>query len=74
MDLEATSSAHPPQITIELAAPRRNPPQTIRIHLRQAQRAETVMLNDQPVSTFDAPKSILTLPGSFGRARIAISW
>jgi hypothetical protein len=74
IDLHVESSDNPRRIVVELAGPRRNPPRSIRLHLRTPDRLRTVTLNGQPISTFDPDKGIISLPGGTGGAEIIASY
>ena len=74
LDLDLTCTSDPRQISINLAAPRRNPPEAIRLHLRRPELVRALTVNSQPATTFDATKRILALPGSVDRAQIVVSY
>ncbi len=74
MDLRVRSRAAPRQVVVDLSAPSRNPPHTVRLHLRVPEPIRAVMLDGQALTTFNADKGIITLPGRVGRAGIVVSY
>ena len=62
------------QVEVILTGPQRNPPEMIRLYLRTPGPIKTVIVNTESVSTFDADKRTVTLPGNIGIAVIDISY
>ncbi len=74
MDIETRSEADPRRVLVRLAAPGRNPPRVIRLHVRVPGPIAAVTLNGQRLSTFDPGGGIITLPGGVGQADVVISY
>jgi len=74
MDIETRSEPDPRRVLVRLAAPERNPPKCIRLHIRVPAPIGAVTVNGQRLSTFDPGSGIITLPGNVGRADVVISY
>jgi len=74
VDLHVLADADMPKITVKISGPQRNPPEKIRLYLRTPAPFKSVALNASPVSTFDADKRIITLPGKIGQAVITVMY
>jgi len=74
MDMRVESGENPRRITVQLTAPQRNLPRTIRLHLLRDQPIKAVTVNARAVSTFDPKTGVVNLPGSIGQAMIVASY
>lgn len=74
MDLTIEAGPDGKELALELAAPKRNPPQWIRIRAGSLGRVSAVTLDGKTVSSFDARTGVIELNGRTGSARLEISY
>ncbi|NLX12896.1 MAG: hypothetical protein GXY44_04475 [Phycisphaerales bacterium] len=68
MDVHVQALAEPTRVVIDLNAPRRERPTRIMLHLHRP--LSSVLLNGQPLTTFDASQGTIELPGDVGRVNL----
>lgn len=74
MDLEVQRRADARELSIDLNAPARNPPQWIRIHAGVGGRIVGLTVNGKAVTAFDAKAGTIELPGKVGRAKVVVAY
>lgn len=74
LDLHTRSDPSTRELTIDLAGPRRNPPQWVRIHAGAPGQVAAVTLDGRPVPTLDAKTGVIELPGKSASGKLVIAY
>jgi hypothetical protein len=74
MSMEVACSSGGETLSVELSAPRRNPPRLLRLRIPGTRPIRGVEVDGKAFRQFDADRRIIRLPGDVGEAEISVTF